>query len=632
MKKKEMSFFHLMFRGGEYDTLKEKLLRIIESFGARNFEYPTNPEIYEANLNEIQQTYAEQSETIKLTELQIETILTKLENPRIFSCSLIEEYRLFLLKEKYIYTIMNYFKQDDADVIKVKCWCAESDESTIKQALFSIAKGHGSHQATGEFILNVQPKKYLPPPSHFAMNDFLKPFQEIVNTYGIPGYQEINPGLFTIISFPFLFGVMFGDIGHGFLLFSLGVFLCFNQKIKGLRDFRYLFLLMGFFSIFCGFIYNEIFSIPLNLFGSCYLKSEKIVSREEACVYPFGLDPIWGVSTNELAFFNSFKMKMAVIIGVSQMTLGILLKGFNTLFHCNFLDFFFEFLPQLFFMGATFIYLDILIIIKWTIDWDHLKVSPPSLIQQFLNLGLKMGTVDENPLFGAGNEQEYLQRILFIIALLMVPMMLVMKPVILYTFRKIEEKNLKKKEIMQKEQKKRSSGMELYFEESEEKPLMEEGKSSPDNEFKEVLHKLRDYDSSSDELSPIKHKKIEPMSEIIVHQIIETIEFVLGSISNTASYLRLWALSLAHSQLSKVFFDMTLMDMIEKRSVIGIIVGFFLFANITLAVLMCMDVMECFLHALRLHWVEFQNKFFKADGYKFQPLSFKELLTPELQS
>lgn len=97
---------------------------------------------------------------------------------------------------------------------------------------------------------------------------------------------------------------------------------------------------------------------------------------------------------------------------------------------------------------------------------------------------------------------------------------------------------------------------------------------------------------------------------------IETIEFVLGAVSNTASYLRLWALSLAHSQLAEVFLQEGLSvgwrDAKAQQPVTSVVsitfmsfILFFAFMAVTWGVLMMMDVLECFLHTLRLHWVEF---------------------------
>ena len=94
---------------------------------------------------------------------------------------------------------------------------------------------------------------------------------------------------------------------------------------------------------------------------------------------------------------------------------------------------------------------------------------------------------------------------------------------------------------------------------------------------------------------------------------------------------------MAHAQLSKVFFEKTLKQNISDGDFyfglgfVLVLVGYFFLANMSLFVLIGMDFMECFLHTLRLHWVEFQNKFFHADGYKFEPYSFKSIIESNIE-
>lgn len=195
---------------------------------------------------------------------------------------------------------------------------------------------------------------------------------------------------------------MFGDIAHGLLMMAFGLWLIFkkyngnNELIKILSQHQYIIFLMGFFSTYCGLIYNDFMSINLNLFGSCYnvenIQPEQPIPRiSDQCVYPVGLDPVWAVSTNYLNYMNSLKMKISVIIAVLHMTLGVFIKASNSLYFRRWIDFIFEFIPQLIFFIALFGYMDFLIIYKWLKPWQPLDPNAPSIITTMINLPLRLG-------------------------------------------------------------------------------------------------------------------------------------------------------------------------------------------------------------------------------------------------
>merc|ERR1719181_1054716 len=107
---------------------------------------------------------------------------------------------------------------------------------------------------------------------------------------------------------------------------------------------------MGFFGVYAGFMYHDFFSVGLDVFGTRYqpvmrdsaADGDKQVAVYEptyditnsggAGPYPFGLDPAWHGASNELSYLNSMKMKISVIIGVSQMIVGPFLRFSNALY------------------------------------------------------------------------------------------------------------------------------------------------------------------------------------------------------------------------------------------------------------------------------------------------------------
>lgn len=171
------------------------------------------------------------------------------------------------------------------------------------------------HEATGgRFALTTQDPRELPDeevPVLLGHSWILRPFEMIVSGYGLPRYTELEPTLFVAVSYVLMFGMMFGDAGHGAVLVLLGLGMILGVKAQKIKDIGVLVALAGLSSVVFGLLYGECFGF------------------NEAHGWPLPAlwrEPLAGDGAMAL-------MATSIGIGIAMISLGLVLNMINKFRH-----------------------------------------------------------------------------------------------------------------------------------------------------------------------------------------------------------------------------------------------------------------------------------------------------------
>lgn len=457
------SVFVAFFQG---DELKSRIKKVCAGYRASLYQCPS--------------VYEERNDLFKgirtrIADLQMVLNQTQDHRHRVLVdvAKKIPEWTVMIRKMKAIYHTLNLFNMDVSRKCLIgECWIPVSDIPSVRRDLIEGAEEVGS--TITSFLNLIQYAEA--PPTFFRTNKFTQGFQNLIEAYGTASYREVNPALYTIITFPFLFGVMFGDIGHGTIMLLAALWMVLWERSLEAKRIkseiwqiffggRYIILLMGLFSLYTGFIYNDIFSKSMNLFGSAWQPQHNastlsdssipslVLNPEEEyahdSVYLMGLDPAWQMAENKIIFHNSYKMKVSIIFGVVHMIFGVCMSLVNMVHFRRYASIVLEFVPQIVFLLLIFGYMVFMMFFKWLMygglkDDIHSPGCAPSVLIMFIDMMLMQSTEAPNGceayMFSG---QRIMQMVLVGLAVVCIPWMLLGKPLYIMACRRKQARRVR---------------------------------------------------------------------------------------------------------------------------------------------------------------------------------------------
>ena len=186
------------------------------------------------------------------------------------------------------------------------------------------------HAMLGEKVLvgENEAAEVEDPPTKISHSRFVKPFEELTKLYGLPHYDEVDPTFMIAFTFPLIFGLMFGDVGHGLILLigglTLGKLIKKNQTIKNIC---WILAACGVGAIIAGLLYGEFFGKQV-------------------------FAPLWFSPFNNVLSFLIF----CIIVGIIQIMSGLVLDMVNFLLKRNIADAILTSVPKIaFYVGAVYL-------------------------------------------------------------------------------------------------------------------------------------------------------------------------------------------------------------------------------------------------------------------------------------